>query len=99
MVTPLCPLCTGVSQMNSQWHKPYLKTKLCMDVSLTTEVAIFVIFSAYFGQNLVAMATSLRLLQSEIPSLDWLTTKIPCYKYLHSRYLSQKCIYMHLWQF
>jgi len=45
MVTPLCPLCTGVSQMNSRWHKPYFKTKLCMDVWLTTEVmAIFAIF-------------------------------------------------------
>ena len=33
--------------MNSpmRWHKPYLKTKLCMDMSLTTEVmAILVIF-------------------------------------------------------
>jgi len=38
-----------------------------MDVSLTTEVmAIFVIFLAYFGQNLVAMATSPRPLQSEM---------------------------------
>jgi len=37
-------------------------------------------FSAYFGQNLVAMATSLRPLQSEMSSLDWLTTKTPCYK-------------------
>jgi len=41
----LCPLCTGVSHMNSQWHKPYPKTKLCTDVWLKTEVmAIFVIF-------------------------------------------------------
>ena len=35
---------------------------------------------AYFGQNLVAMATSLRHLQSELSSLDWSTTKTPCYK-------------------
>jgi len=61
VVTPLCPLCRGVSKMNSRWHKANLKTKLCMYVSLTTEVmAIFVIFLAYFGQNLVALATSLR---------------------------------------
>ena len=82
MVTPVCPLCTctGVSQMNSRWHKPYLKTKLCMDVWLKTEVmAIFVIFGL-FGQNLVAMATSLRPLESEISSLVWSTTKTPCYK-------------------
>jgi len=37
-------------------------------------------FLAYFCQNLVAMATSLRPLQSEMSSLDWLTTKTPCYK-------------------
>jgi len=31
--------------MNSRWHKPNLKTNLCMDMSFTTEVmAIFVIF-------------------------------------------------------
>jgi len=35
---------------------------------------------AYFSQNLVAMATSLRPLQSEMSSLDWSTTKTPCYK-------------------
>jgi len=34
-------------------------------------------FLAYFGQNLVAMATSLRHLQSEMSSLDWSTTKTP----------------------
>jgi len=45
-------------------------------MSLTTEViAIFVRFFANFSQNLVAMATSLRPLQSEISSLDWLTRK------------------------
>ena len=76
MVTPVCPLCTAVSQMNSPMAQTYLNTKLCMDVSLTTEVmAIFVIFLPYFGQNLVAMATSLRLLQSEMSSLDWSTLK------------------------
>ena len=37
-------------------------------------------FLAYFGQNLVAMVTSLRPLQSEMSSLDWSTTKTPCYK-------------------
>jgi len=45
MVTPCCPLCTGVSQMNVRYHKPYLRTKLCINVLHTTEVvAIFVIF-------------------------------------------------------
>ena len=37
-------------------------------------------FLAYFGQNLVAMATPLRPLQSEMSSLDLSTTKTPCYK-------------------
>ena len=36
MVTPLCPLRTGVSQMNSRWHKTNRMSKLCMDVSLTS---------------------------------------------------------------
>jgi len=35
---------------------------------------------AYFGQTLVAMATSLRPVQTAMTSLDWLTTKTPCYK-------------------
>jgi len=43
-------------------------------------MAIFVIILVYFGQNLVAMATSLRSLQSEMSSSDWSTTKTPCYK-------------------
>jgi len=50
-------------------------------MSLTTEVmAIFVIFWAYFGQNLIVMATSFRPLESEMSSLDWTTTKTPGYK-------------------
>ena len=49
-----------------------------MDILRTTKViAIFVIFLAYFGQSLVAMAMSLRRLQSEMSSLDWLTTETP----------------------
>jgi len=35
---------------------------------------------AYFGQNLVAVATCLRSLQSEMSSSDWPNTKTPCYK-------------------
>jgi len=56
------------------------KTKLCTDMLHTTEVmANFVIFGLFL-QNLVAMATSLRPLQSEMSPLDWSTTKTPCYK-------------------
>ena len=52
-----------------------------MDMLHAAEVmAIFVIILAYFYENLVAMATSLRLLESEMSSLDWSTTKTPRYK-------------------
>jgi len=67
------------------------QTKLCIVMSHRTEVmAIFVRFFAYFGQNLVAMATSLRPLQSEISCLDWLTLK-PCHrtkKVVNNHYIS-----------
>ena len=48
-----------------------------MDMVHTTEVVAIFIFLANFGQNLVAMATSLRPLQSEMSYLDWSTTKTP----------------------
>ena len=44
MVTPLCPLCTGVSQMNSTIAQTYLKTELCMDMLHTSEVMAIVVF-------------------------------------------------------
>ena len=45
MVTLLCPLCTGVSQMNSQMAQTLSQNKLYIDMSYTTEVmAIFVKF-------------------------------------------------------
>jgi len=51
-----------------------------MDMLHTSEdMAIFEIV-AYFGQNLVAMATSLSPMQTTMSSLDWLTTKTPCYQ-------------------
>jgi len=37
-----------------------LKAKLCIDLSLTTEVMAIFDFLAYFGQHLVAMETCLR---------------------------------------
>ena len=44
MVMRFCPLCTGVSQMNSTIAQTLSQTKLCMDMLHTTEVmAIFVI--------------------------------------------------------
>jgi len=45
IVTPLCPLCTGVSWMNSPVAQTLSQSKLCMDILHTTEVmAIFVKF-------------------------------------------------------
>jgi len=38
-------------------------------------MVIFVRFVAYFGQNLFAMAMSVRPLQSEMSYLDWLIPK------------------------
>jgi len=35
---------------------------------------------AYFRQNMVVVATCVRILQSEMSSTDWPTTKTPCYK-------------------
>jgi len=49
MVTPFVPCVRECHRWIPRWHKPYLKTKLCMDVSLTTEVmAIFVIFGLFW---------------------------------------------------
>ena len=45
VVTPLYALCTRCHRWIPRWHKPYLKTKLCIIMTHTTEVvAIFVIF-------------------------------------------------------
>jgi len=95
MVMPFCPLCMGVSQMNS-----LIAYTLSQNQTLHGYVAYnwsyghFCEIFAYFGHfYLVAMATSLRPLQSEMSSFDWLTTKTPCYKSSHSHYLSWKCIY------
>ena len=61
MVTALCPLYKGVSQMNFPIAQTLCQNQTLDGLTHTTEVmAIFVIFLAYFGQNLVAMATSLR---------------------------------------
>jgi len=48
-----------------------------MEMLHTTEAGHFCDIFAYFGQNLVAMATSPTPVQTEMPSLDWLTTKPP----------------------
>jgi len=52
VVTPLCPLCTGVSQTNSLMVQPYLKTKLCTEMlHITKVVAIFVTFWTILATN------------------------------------------------
>jgi len=60
--------------------KPYLNQTLHVYVAYNWSYGHFCYILAYFGQNLVAMATSLRPLQSEMSSLDWPTTKTPCYE-------------------
>jgi len=67
-VTDEFPECTALSQ--NQTRHGYVAYNWSYDH--------FCDIFAYFGQNLVAMATSLRHLQSEMSSLDWSTTKIPC---------------------
>jgi len=74
---PHCPLFTGVSQMNSPMAQ---NQTLHAYVAYNWSYGHFSYILAYSGQNLVAMATSLRPLQSEMSSLDWLTMKTPCYK-------------------
>jgi len=58
-----------ISKPNSAWI-------CCIQLKLW----LFMWFLAYFGQKFVAIATSFRPLQSEMSSLDWSTTKTPCYK-------------------
>jgi len=73
MVTPLCPLCTKESQINSLIaQKPYPKTKLCMDMLHTSEfVAIFVIFLPILAKIWFPWQRPyLAGLQSEMSSLD-----------------------------
>jgi len=71
MVTPLCPLCTGVSQMNSPIAQPlFQKQTLHRCVAYRCSYGHFCDILVYFGQNLIAMATSLRPLQSEMSFLD-----------------------------
>jgi len=78
MVTSLCPLCTRVSQMNSPIaHVLSQKQTLHVYVAYNWSYGHFCDCLAYFGQNLVAMATSLRALQSNMSSFDWSTTKTP----------------------
>ena len=79
-VTCLCPLCTGVSQMNSPIAQTLSQNQTLHGNVIQLKLWPFCDIFAYFGQNVVAMATSLRPLQSEMSSLDWSTTKTPCYK-------------------
>ena len=49
MVTPFVRCVRECHRWIPRWHIPYLKTKLCMDMWLTTEViAIFVIFGLFW---------------------------------------------------
>ena len=76
MVTPLCPLCRGVSEMNSAIAQTLSQNQtLHWCIAYNWSYGNFCDIFAYFGQNLVAIATSLRPLQSEMSYLDWSTPK------------------------
>ena len=82
MVTSLCPLCTGVSQVNSPMSQTLSQNQTLHGyVAYNWSYGHFCDILAYFGQNVVAMATSLRPSHSEMSFLDWSTTKTPCYKH------------------
>jgi len=68
MVTPLCPLCMGLSQINSLTAQTLSKNQTLHGyVACNCSYGHFCDIFAYFGQNLVAMATSLRPVQSRDP--------------------------------
>ena len=76
MVRPLCPLCTRVSLTNSPIAQSVSQNQTLHGyVAYNWSYGYFCDIFAYFGQNLVAMATSLRPSQSEMYFLDWLTPK------------------------
>jgi len=79
MVTALCPLCTKVSQMNSLKEQNLLSQNQTLHgcVAYNWSNGHFWDIFVYFGQNLVAMAMSLRPFQSEMSSMDLSTTKPP----------------------
>ena len=81
MVTPLCPLCTVESGEFPDSTNPISKPNSAWICRLQLKLWPFLwFFWAYFGQNLVAMATSLRPSESEMSTLDWTTRKSPGYK-------------------
>ena len=60
MVTPLCPLCTGVSKMNSPMTQTLSQNQTLHGyVAYNWSYGHFCDFLAYFVQNLVAMACPL----------------------------------------
>ena len=78
VVMPLCLLCKGVSQINSLMAQTLSQNKALHGcVAYNWSYGYFSDF-CLFWPTLVVMATSLRLLQSEISSLDWSTRKTPC---------------------
>jgi len=75
-----------------RWHKPYLKTKLCIYMLHTAEVmAICVIFWPILATNWLLWQRV--NVQSEMYSLDWSTTKTPCYKFIFSISLVEMYLY------
>ena len=97
IVMRFCPLCTGVSQMNSTIAKTLSQNQTLYECdAYKWSCSHFCEIFAYFGKKLVAMATCIRPLQSEmVPSLDWPTTKTPLQVITFSLSLTE----MHLYAF
>jgi len=72
--------CGSVTDEFADSTNPISKPNSAWTCRIRLKVWPFCDIFAYFGQNLVARATSLRPLQLEMSSLDWPTTKTLCYE-------------------
>jgi len=75
--TPLSLVSGRVTDEFSDSTNPISKPNCAWICCIQVKLWPFLSFLAYFGQNLVSVATSLRLLQSEMSSFDWSTMKTP----------------------
>jgi len=75
--TPFCFVYGRVTDEFSDSTNPISKPNCAWICCIQVKLWPFLSFLAYFGQNLVSVATSLRLLQSEMSSFDWSTMKTP----------------------
>jgi len=77
ILVPLTLVYESVIDEFSDNTNPILKPNSAWIYHMQLKLRPFCDIFAYLGQNLVAVATSLRPLQWEMSSLDWSTTKTP----------------------